>query len=275
MRNIFITGGSGFIGEHLSKLLQKENIPFSRDRIDLLDKQSIRDYFKTHQFDTVVHLAGRFGNDFNVLLEANVKTTWNLCNTLSQTGVTKIIFVSSGAVYGPPINSFESYETDVPYPDTVYGLTKYFGEQVIDSCAKNKGIVSIILRLPNVYGPGGQGILNRMMSDIRKHGTVTVAGDGSKSRDYIHVVDVCCSILEIVSANVSQSDIYNLSSNARYTVQEIAQSLSRKFHCAIEHNPEDASGRVLHLNSRKFREHFHYIMRHELIDFDALYRNIL
>lgn len=253
---IFVSGANGFIGKHLCSLLTEKGVVFSAEKINLLDKKLIESFFKKTNFDTVVHLAGTFGDDFDHLLDVNVRTTWNLCSALVNTHVKKIIYTSSGAVYGPPCNGVESYETDIPSPDSKYGLTKLFAEQTITQFADCNDRQSIILRLPNIYGPGGKGLINQMKNSIIHGHSVTVHGDGLKSRDIMHVSDVVSSIFEVIHCNFNQSEIFNVSSSIRLNINEIVNIFAKKYSFEIKRGPEDYSLEKLHLNSQRFKESF-------------------
>lgn len=253
---VFITGASGFIGMHLCSLLTEKGVVFSAEKINLLDKKLIESFLKKTNFDTVVHLAGTFGDDFDHLLDVNVRTTWNLCSALVNTHVKKIIYTSSGAVYGPPCNGVESYETDIPSPDSMYGLTKLFAEQTITQFADCNERQSIILRLPNIYGPGGKGLINQMKNSIIHGHSVTVNGDGLKSRDIMHVSDVVSSIFEVINRSFNQSEVFNVSSSIRLNINEIVNIFARKYSFEIKHGPEDYTTEKLHLNSQRFNKLF-------------------
>lgn len=253
---VFITGASGFIGKHLCDILKKKGMVFSSEKVDLLDKKTLQSFFEVNDFDTVVHLVGAFGDDFDHLLDVNVRTTWNLCSALINTRVKKIIYTSSGAVYGPPSNGVESYETDIPSPDSMYGLTKLFAEQIIAQFADCNERQSIILRLPNIYGPGGKGLINQMKNSIIYGHSVTVNGNGLKSRDIMHISDVVSSIFEVINHNFNQSEIFNISSSIRLNINEIVNIFARKYSFEIKHGPEDYTTEKLHLNSQRFNKLF-------------------
>lgn len=84
-------------------------------------------------------------------MQMNFQTTKNLLEVANEFGVKKIIFTSTGATYGEPILS-ESFESDFQSPNTWYGLSKKFGEELIQYYSQNFGFTSVILRYPNVYG---------------------------------------------------------------------------------------------------------------------------
>ena len=253
MKPLFITGANGFIGSHLCNYLEKADIPFYKNEIDLLHAKKLHEFFQKNTFQTAIHLAGRFEGSFEELTQSNSIATWNFCEAFSQknSGSKKIIFSSSGAVYGIPVNGHESFEVDIPHPETSYGLVKFLSEEVIRLYSRTHNLDHIILRLPNVYGEGGKGIINKIKNDITQKGLVTINGNGDKSRDLMYVGDVVHAITSVALADIRRSDTFNLSSGNRLSVNEILAVFSSKHSFTVQHVPDDNTTGILHLNSRK------------------------
>lgn len=250
---VFVTGAGGFIGSHLCNLLEMKGVVFYRNESDLLDIDELSKSVKSVNFNTVVHLAGRFGNDLDDLYETNVKITQNLCNAMGSGKIKKIIFASTGAVYGAPQNGIESHETDTPHPDTLYGVAKLMTEHVLSIASKEANIPCITLRLPNVFGDGGKSIVNKLKQDIISHNAVSINGDGTKSRDFAHVDYVIDVIHKLLSLEQPHSEVYNLSYQDRLTINDVLVLFAKRYTFAKQTLSEDGTTKKLHMNSCKIK----------------------
>ena len=132
---IGVTGADGFIGKHLLKLLSKNNeyriVAFQGD---LLNEKDIENFY-AEGVTTVVHLAGGFFGSFNDLININLVTTQNILVIGKKFGLRKIIYSSSGAVYGNTRN-LKSYENDNFISSRVSGLRqglKFENSQILVS----------------------------------------------------------------------------------------------------------------------------------------------
>ena len=178
-KKIIVTGCAGFIGSNLvDKLLtynncrvlgidnlstgQKEfltnaikNKNFKFFKCDLLNKKKINKIFKG--FDIVFHLAAnsdvRYGykNPYKDL-EQNTIVTYNVLESMKKNGVDKIVFCSTGSVYGEPIN-FPTLENDnFPIQTSFYGASKLAGESLIQAYCEAFGFKSWIFRFVSILG---------------------------------------------------------------------------------------------------------------------------
>lgn len=189
---IFITGGLGFIGGHLIKAI-KEMLPDAEYVIyDLKDGNDILDYEDLLEAMTgasaVVHLAALI----NVIeskeqpteyFQTNVMGTLNVIKAAKELKIEKIVYASSAACY-------ESSSSP-------YALTKYFGELMPQALNFQGDYIS--LRFFNIYGPGQdverKALIPSVVNKLSKNEPITVYGEGTQTRDYIHVNDVARSII--------------------------------------------------------------------------------
>ncbi len=248
-RRIGITGATGFVGKRFQQLCHEKNIaafPFSGD---LTRPEDVQRFFSAHSVKIVVHLAGRFAPPFDDLLHANVLTTQTLLEQGIPLGLEKIIFSSTGAVYGEPIRE-ESFEDDPLQPNTLYGLSKLYTEECIRYYARCKSLQYVILRFPNIYGPGQtKGVLFQLLQSIRTKGIARIAGDGEQVRDYVHVDDACAALLRALE--YSDSDTFNITSQARHSLHDVVAKLQTLSSCTVEHVPADNNLIRLALNGEK------------------------
>lgn len=244
-----ITGGSGFIGNNLCKLFDKENINYCRFTGDLLKDEDVEKFFIDNRVTQIVHLAGDFFPPFNNLIEKNLFTTEKLLDIGFRFGLKKMIYSSTGAVYGEPVNK-ESYESDSLRPNTLYGLSKLYAEECIVYYQKKFNVQYVILRFPNVYGKENKkGVIFNLLKDIKEKGYVTIAGDGNQSRNFLHVSDACLSIEKAL--DYKSSDIFNISNPVKVTVNDLVKILSKDYGFKIKYENEDNGLRNILLNTDK------------------------
>jgi UDP-glucose 4-epimerase len=246
---IAVTGGRGFIGSHLLRSLEKTGISYTSFKEDLLDLESVKRFFRTNSIRQVVHLAGSFYGSFDQLVRKNVITTQHLLEAGTEFGLEKIIYVSTGAVYGEPKGE-ASLESDPCQPNTIYGLTKKMAEDVILYYQLMRGIKYVILRMTSVYGPGNRkGVLYNFLKDIQTKGSITIAGDGSQARDFLHVSDACNAIIK--SINYEENDIFNISSPVHTSINDIVALLKQNYSFDIHYKEPDNFLKNLFLKSLK------------------------
>lgn len=149
---VLITGGKGFVGKHLSKLL-KEN------GVDVIEYDRVNDSPKSFiGFDGIVHLAAKV-HDFHCqtyddYYEGNVRLTKKLADRCVSDGVAKFVFMSSIKVNGE--GSVRPYEKrDLPNPMDFYGRSKWEAEKILLERASDHPTFSyVVIRPPLIYGPG-------------------------------------------------------------------------------------------------------------------------
>lgn len=254
---ILITGSLGFIATNLILLLSKNkdhqiigvdsgisksnNKEFTKNIcehhfFDLSDKEKLCKLLK--DVDIVIHLAAK-GNviesiKFPILnFQNNVYSTLNLLECMKEMNVKKLIFSSTGgALMGnseSPVN-----ENSNPKPISPYGASKMSCEGYISSYAETFNIRSIILRFGNVYGPFSlhkTGVFNKWIFSALNNQPILIYGDGSSSRDYIHVRDLCnginLSIKLLKDQNSRNLNIFHLANSCEVRLKDLAEILSK------------------------------------------------
>ena len=198
---IFITGGSGFIGTHLQKVLigaghqvrvydLKDSERNTSDDIVIGD---VRDYDKLSNsmggFDCVIHLAAEHADNVRPLdlyEQVNVGGAENVTKAMDANNIKKIIFTSSSAVYPLFVDGDPSEETK-PEPFNPYGQSKYNAEQVLQKWySLESGKQLMIVRPCVVFGEHNRGNIYLMLKQIYKK-RFMVVGDGEnlKSVNYV------------------------------------------------------------------------------------------
>ncbi len=176
MSGVFITGGCGFIGSWLARLLLREGydvilfdlniesrlVDDIRDEAELVrgsitDAEKIREVIKIRKPEVIVHYAALLSataeknpeEGYNV----NIASTWGIFKTAIENNVRCIIFASSTAAYGPTDGRIVSENDYIP-PSTLYGVSKIYGEVLGTWLRRRYGIGFAALRYASVIGPG-------------------------------------------------------------------------------------------------------------------------
>ena len=252
MTNILVTGGAGFIGSHVVALLlkqgyekvcvldnlstgKKENVPAAVP-LEVLDIRSpeLEAFLQKQQFDVVIHLAAQTMVPFSMahpdLDEAiNISGMVHLLEGCRKSGVKKIIFSSSAAIYGDNQN-LPLKETEAPAPTSFYGLTKAAGEQYIRLYEKAFGLKGIIFRFANVYGErqgetGEGGVISIFAQRIAKQEAVSIFGDGNQTRDFVYAGDIARAI--VLGVGYEGSGTFNVSTNQEVSLNQLIAALEK------------------------------------------------
>lgn len=249
-KTALVTGGSGYLGSHLSKTLKRDgwnvvNYDIARPThdycdlyvdADIRDSNEIRKVFDRINVDTVFHLAGRIEVGESKLhptefWHVNVGGTVNLINAMTYWGVKNIIFSSSAGIYlhsSNPITEDDTLSFNNPYANT---------KLVCENAIRDSGLNYIIFRYFNLAGADPEGdlgeshfpethLIPRIFQNLN---SFTVNGndydtpDGTCIRDYIHVSDVADAHLHgaYYLKNGGDSKILNLGTGKGYSVLEI------------------------------------------------------
>lgn len=219
-----VTGGSGFIGSHLMDALPGAVNVDKKIGKDIMGEVAI-----SHG-DTVYHLAALADivpsiDDPVSYYYTNVTGTLKILELARHAGVKRFIYAASSSCYG--MNGGISGIIDCRYP---YALTKYLGEQLVMHYAQVYGMSCISLRLFNVYGlrqrtTGSYGAMfGTFLAQIANGKPITIVGDGTQKRDFIHVSDVVRALIK--AGESGKVGIYNVGTGNPISVNEIVATLS-------------------------------------------------
>jgi UDP-glucose 4-epimerase len=263
---ILITGGAGYIGSVVGEHLQtmgyslvviddlrdgkKEAVPSDATfyEANFCDTNVLDTIFTTHNISCVIHLAASANVPDSVIhplpyYENNVTATITLLTKMKQYGVMSILFSSTAAVYGIPVND-TIVETDILKPVNPYGWSKLFDEQIIMDTAAAHGLNYIIFRYFCAAGAtalhgesrGYESHLIPLVIDtaLGKRDEIKVFGnqfptpDGTGVRDYIHVSDIAkAHELALAKLGSVTNQIFNLGTSAGYSVLQIIEETQK------------------------------------------------
>ncbi|MDF2568471.1 MAG: UDP-glucose 4-epimerase [Sporomusa sp.] len=247
-----ITGGAGFIGSHtVDKMLSKgwevvvlDNLSTGlRNNIDARAKffemdivdSELANVFVQEKFDYVVHLAAQTAVPYSIDhpdidCKVNLLGLVNVLEACRQTGVKRIVFASSAAVYGN-VESLPITEECTLNPMSFYGLTKLTSEKYLALYNQIHGINYVAFRYANVYGErqgdGGEGgVVSIFTRKISLDQSVHIFGDGGQTRDFIYVGDVAEANCQALTApQYAANRVYNISTQSQTSVNNLVALL--------------------------------------------------
>ncbi len=224
MKKILVTGAAGFIGWktseellekgyevvgvdnmndyydvrlkewRLNQLLPHKNFKFYK--IDIEDKNALKELFKSNRFDAIINLAARAGVRYSIenpyiYYTTNVMGTLNLLELAKDFGVPKFVLASTSSLYaGQPM----PFKEDLPVnqPISPYAASKKAAEVLCYTYHYLYGIDVTVLRYFTVYGPAGRPDMSifRFIKWIMEDRPVQIYGDGTQSRDFTYVDDI-------------------------------------------------------------------------------------
>jgi UDP-glucose 4-epimerase len=246
--NFLITGAAGFLGSALANRLAREGHQVrGLDDLSTGDPQSLSpDVLFTRgdvndrpklwtllqEVDCVYHLAARvlvaesvlYPREYNAV---NVGGTVSLMEAMRDVGVRRVVFVSSGAVYGDQGDQ-PLLESSSPNPRSPYAVSKLSAEYYVRTIGGLWAIETVSLRVFNAYGPGQNlpashaPVIPNFIRQAVRGGTLVVHSDGNQTRDYVYVEDVVNAMVAAATAQKVNRLVINVGSGEEISVRELA-----------------------------------------------------
>ncbi|HSO27546.1 MAG TPA: NAD-dependent epimerase/dehydratase family protein [Anaerolineales bacterium] len=268
--NFLITGAAGFLGSTLANYLVREghqvrglddlsagnpqalaaDVLFTRG--DVNDRPKL--WTLLQDVDCVYHLAARVSVPESVLYPreynaANVGGTVSLMEAMRDVGVRRVVFTSSGAVYGD--QEVQPVQEDAPpNPRSPYAVSKLAAEHYVRTIGDLWGIESVSLRIFNAYGPGQRlpashpPVIPNYLRQAMRGGTLVMHGDGEQTRDYVYVDDVVSALIAAATAPDLNGLAINIGSGVETSVRELVRLVQQVSGAQVEviHNPRTSAG---------------------------------
>jgi len=255
--NLLLTGGSGFIGSNLVRLLlaerpgwrvvnldkltyagNAENLAdlegdprYRFVRGDICNGELIADLFRTERIDAVMHLAAESHVDRSILapsvfIETNVRGTQVLLEAAREHGVKRFLHVSTDEVYGSlgPTGLFT--ETTPLAPSSPYSASKASSDLLALAYAHTFGLPVVVTRCSNNYGPYQfpEKLIPLMIANAVRDLPLPVYGDGRNVRDWIHVEDHARGLLAALEQG-EPGQVYNFGASSERQNIDIVQQV--------------------------------------------------
>ncbi len=245
-----ITGGAGFIGANLAKELAANNSLIIIDNLSVGKKENLTDLLRENvkfvegninelsllkrlfrNVDFVFHQAAISSVPKSIenplaTNETNVTGTLNVLLAARDSGVKKVIYASSTAVYGDT-PTLPQKEDMMPNPQSPYAITKLVGEYYCHAFQAVYGLSTVSLRYFNVYGPKQDpnseyaAVIPRFIRAICRGESPIIFGDGEQTRDFVFVTDVVRA--NILAAESDVTGVVNIGQGRRVTINELTR----------------------------------------------------
>lgn len=256
--NVLVTGGCGFIGSNLVRLLlaerpgwrvvnldkltyagNAENLAGLQDqpryrfvRGDICNGELLAELFRSERIDAVMHLAAESHVDRSILapsvfIDTNVRGTQVLLEAARELGVKRFLHVSTDEVYGSlgPTGLFTE-QTPIA-PSSPYSASKASSDLLALAYAHTFQLPVVVTRCSNNYGPYQfpEKLIPLMIANALRDRPLPVYGDGMNVRDWIHVEDHCRGLLAALEQG-KPGEVYNLgASSERHNIHIVKQVL--------------------------------------------------
>jgi nucleoside-diphosphate-sugar epimerase len=254
---VLVTGGTGFLGRWMVyttlranerlKLGMQVEILSRRPNADLYSRFSdariikgdVTNYRTSEHFDVIIHGAASSSARYGVgdgapatVVTTIVDGTRQILEIGANSGA-RVLFLSSGAVYGPqtsPVSERAVTAPDPLVPSSAYGLAKRVAENLCAAATRDHAVQATIARLFAFVGPGipldAHFAVGNFISNVLAQEVIEVKGDGRPLRSYLYSGDLSEWCWALLSKGLSGS-AYNVGSPAPITVLELAQEVSR------------------------------------------------
>jgi UDP-glucose 4-epimerase len=285
-KSVLITGGAGFIGSHLTEEYLAndagkvivyddfstgtlENLEHFKDKRlkiiegSILDTVKLNRIVRKERIDIIDHLAAElevYSGIENPKKDANINImgTLNVLDIAIKNNVKKILFASSGSVYGEakyiPINEEHPLEPHWPY-----GVSKLSAERYVMQYHKLFGLETTAFRYGIVYGPRewfGRVLTMFIKRIFLENKPPVVFGDGSQTRDFVFVSDVAKAHILAIEKAEAVGQVFNIGSGRGVSIKELAElliNISDKRLEIIYDNPEEGSASKFQPERRRLK----------------------
>lgn len=268
--NFLITGAAGFLGSKLANALAREghqvrglddlstgdpqalspDVLFTRG--DVNDRPKL--WTLLQEVDCVYHLAARVAVPESVLYPreyngVNVGGTVSLMEAMRDVGVRRVVFISSGAVYGDQ-GEQPLKETAHPNPRSPYAVSKLAAEYYVRTIGDLWNIESVCLRVFNAYGPGQHlppshpPVIPNYLRQAMRGGTLVMHGEGLQTRDYVYVDDVVSTMIAASTAPGINHLVINIGSGVETSIRDLVRLVGETTGAKMEvlTNPRTSPG---------------------------------
>jgi UDP-glucose 4-epimerase len=228
-KSILITGGRGFIGNHLFRALSENNDVKIFDIVDGKDVKNF-DLLKKElkNVDVVFHLAGLISVEESMrnplgYIENNIIGSYNVLKAALENNVKKVVFASSAAVYGDYPENPKKEDMHL-IPKSPYAFSKVAAERFMENF-NNNGLSTISLRFFNIYGPEQKidssyaSVIPIFITKALRNENLIIYGNGKQTRDFIYIEDI---INALILASEKGSGVFNIGSGKPTSINELS-----------------------------------------------------
>jgi nucleoside-diphosphate-sugar epimerase len=282
---VLVTGGRGFVGRVVGKLLQREgyavvsldcsslsgeSAPNSPVEVqcDIGDPAALQSVFEVHSIQTIVHLAAILPTAAQQeplrATQINVDGSLNLLEMARQFGIRRFVFGSSVSIYGSCPMGHTVSEQDPAAPEDLYGAAKLYVEQLGQSYRDCHGLEFVSLRIVRVLGPGSHSRTSAWRSEIfellnaNEPVEISIPYAASERLLLAHVDDVAQMIVTLLRAERLEHVLYN-SPCESLLVEELKSEIERlNSNIRVRLGESPVAGNPYRLNASRFEREFEF-----------------
>ena len=265
---IFVAGHNGLVGSAIVRNLKSKGftniITVDREKLDLRRTLEVNMFFNMEEPDYVFLAAAKVGgiganSEYPAeFIHDNLMIQTNVIDSAYRSGVKKLVFLGSSCIYPKfpkmPITEDQLLEGQLEGSNDAYAIAKIAGIKMCQAYRKQYGFNAISVMPTNLYGPNDNFDLENshvLPALIRKffeaamlrHGKVTLWGDGSPKREFLHVDDLA-EALVVCMDKYDSDDIINIGTGEDVTIKELAEIVAKviDFRRTIEWNTSKPNG---------------------------------
>jgi len=234
-KSVLVTGGRGFIGREVVKVLQHagyrvvsldHSLPVTASQsdadevvCDISNAEQLREIFDVKTIGGIIHLAAILPTVAEReplrATEVNVLGSLNVLEAVRRFGVRRVVFGSSLSVYGSWPAERMVVETDRAAPEDLYGAAKLYIERLGKACRGIGGLEFVSLRIGRVVGPGAMSVTSAWRSQIfemlesKQTAEILIPYSSSEKLLLVHVHDVARMLVTLLQATAPADGVYN------------------------------------------------------------------
>ena len=252
---VLITGGAGFIGSHLADALlakghsvrvlddlstgKRSNLPLDNPKVELIVGDVADAALVARAMvgcSAVAHLAAVASVQASVddpvkTHQSNFIGSLNVCEAMRQTGVKRVLFASSAAVYGNN-GEGQAIDEDTPKaPLTPYAVDKLASEQYLDFYRRQHGLEPVVFRFFNIFGPRQDpsspysGVISIFSERALNGMPINLFGDGEQTRDFMYVADLVGVLVQALEQAQVEEGAVNVGLNQATSLNQLLDAL--------------------------------------------------
>jgi nucleoside-diphosphate-sugar epimerase len=246
---VLVTGGAGFLGQHLVAALQERGdtvrvLDRLSEQTERLARRGVAIYpgdirqpatlaEPMRDVDGVVHLAAMSGvwRPMDDYIAVNVTGAENVCRAALTAGVQRIVHISSWTVYGMGIKRPVSEHFPLAALNEPYSVSKVLGDRLVQRMIAEHHLPATIIRPDTIFGPGDHQHIGRIADRLRA-GRSIIVGSGRNRMPFVYVTDVVQGLLLALDRPEAVGRAYNIANDQPLTQEELLRAIAQEIGAA-------------------------------------------